>query len=183
MKLDHDIPLKFFFCLQFKVMDPCFIPIDNLWQKAFTISLLMEEQIWTHTFLHSSVIDSVRLLGTQQAHSFAYPKETVMLFTLLLDTGSSISRFLAVICQSFWMSLSAQWSNAECWNWCAFDNKNLSNSWLLMVRIQREFTDICSKCVLKQSLEMGTIQQWVCWIMKLIQNFMTFCRVITAALQ
>jgi hypothetical protein len=83
----------------------------------------MEEQIWTHLCLHNSVI--VRLHETWWPYSFAYPMETVMLFTLPLDTESSLSRFLAVICQSFWTILSAQWSNAECWNWCAFERTRI----------------------------------------------------------
>ena len=38
------------FRLQSKVMDPFFIPIDNPWQKAFTIIPAMGEQIWTNLF-------------------------------------------------------------------------------------------------------------------------------------
>jgi hypothetical protein len=40
------------------VMDQCFIPSDNPWQKAFTISLVMGEQIWTHIFPHTFVMGS-----------------------------------------------------------------------------------------------------------------------------
>ena len=32
------MPFHWLFCLPFKVIDPCFIPGDNAWQKAFTIS-------------------------------------------------------------------------------------------------------------------------------------------------
>jgi hypothetical protein len=69
---------------------------------------------------------------------------------------------------------------------CIWKNKHSSNSWLLKVRSQLEFTDICSKCMVKQLLEMDTVQQWVWWIMKLKleeQNFMTDCRMIMLALQ
>ena len=39
------------FCQRFKVMDPRFIPSDDPWQKAFTMSLVTERPIWTHIFI------------------------------------------------------------------------------------------------------------------------------------
>ena len=44
------------FCLRLKMMDPCFIPSGDPWQRAFTISLITGEQILTHFFPHSAVI-------------------------------------------------------------------------------------------------------------------------------
>ena len=53
-KLNDAIPL--IFGLRFKVMDLRFVPSDDLWQKTFTISLVMGQQIRTHLFPPSFVI-------------------------------------------------------------------------------------------------------------------------------
>lgn len=74
------------FYLQFKVMDLCFIPSDDPWSKVFIFGLRMEE-IWTHFFPHSFV-SQLTLRGKQQAHIFSYPKASVMLFPLPLDSES-----------------------------------------------------------------------------------------------
>lgn len=53
-----------------------------------------------------------------------------MLFTLPLDSESSAASFLAIICQTFWMSLSARWSNA-----CvAVVSWSLSSTWPILER-------------------------------------------------
>jgi hypothetical protein len=40
------------FCLRFKVLDPCFIPSDDPWQKSFTISLVTGESLTTLLSAH-----------------------------------------------------------------------------------------------------------------------------------
>ena len=52
------------FCMQFKVIDSCFIGRDDLWQKAFAISLVIEEEIWTRCFLHSGTISLKSFMKT-----------------------------------------------------------------------------------------------------------------------
>jgi hypothetical protein len=66
----HDFPAKFLlprrscimpfqllsFCLQSQLMDSSFILRDDLWQKASAVSLVTEEESWTHHFPHSSEV-------------------------------------------------------------------------------------------------------------------------------
>jgi hypothetical protein len=84
------------FYLRFKVVDPYLLPSDDPWRKAFTISILKEEQIWTHFFPHSFVRQSAISRGTKQKHTFEYPKASIMLLTLHLDTESSVPSSLVV---------------------------------------------------------------------------------------
>ena len=57
--------------------------------KTFSVSLVTGEEIWTH-FFPQSFETAGMLCGTQRTQAFEYPKTTVMLFTLSLDTDSSV---------------------------------------------------------------------------------------------
>ena len=49
--------------------------------------------------LNTHLSTEVGLHGTQRAHTFEYPKESVMLFTVPLDSESSVASFMVVICR------------------------------------------------------------------------------------
>jgi hypothetical protein len=109
-KLCDAIPLTF--CLQFQVMDPCFIPSDEMWQEALIFSFFRPESKSEYTSQQGFVIvgySSRNLRSTNCEHR----KASVMWFTLRLVANSSASRFLAVIRRSFPTSSSARWSSAR----------------------------------------------------------------------
>jgi len=63
-------------------------------------------------FSEFSEFFTFRLWGTQGTGIVEHPKVSIMLFTFLFDTESSVSNFLVVIDRTIRMTSSASWSNA-----------------------------------------------------------------------
>lgn len=97
------------FCLQFNVMNSCFILSKNLWQKHQPRNRTVNRS----TPLSRQFCDSRLRFVVPNSHTILSIIRHHIMVTLPRDTESSLQSFIVVIRLSFRMSSSARWSNVR----------------------------------------------------------------------
>ena len=105
------------FVCGFKVMDPCFNSSDDPWQAAFTITVLTEQQIWTHLFPHSFMVVGWAAWNPKSTNIWILCGIKNVTDTLPLDTDSLVESLLVVmsVFSNVFISILKQRLSDCCW--------------------------------------------------------------------